>query len=100
MPCNCDYMEPTRLEVELSNVAALLEELAGFSDWKRHYNRGSHPRVYNKHLTKAEQDSLVAGLCAELHKVDVTKYSLEMQIWWRDHQAADAKRLKQARGGA
>jgi hypothetical protein len=31
-------------------------------------------------------------LCARLRQVDVTQYSLEMQLWWRDHQQVDALR--------
>ena len=27
--------------------------------------------------------------------MDETEYSLEMQIWWRDHQKADKKRIQQ-----
>lgn len=51
---------------------------------------GYHPNVYNKPVNG---DKLVAELCAALMITDVTKYSLEMQIWWRDHQAADRERI-------
>jgi hypothetical protein len=34
----------------------------------------------------------MALLCARLRQVDVTQYSLEMQLWWRDHQQVDALR--------
>lgn len=37
---------------------------------------------------------MVSKLCSKLQKADVSAYSLEMQIWWRDHQKADKKRLQ------
>jgi hypothetical protein len=39
-------------------------------------------------------DKETAELCGKLQKTDVTKYSLEMQIWWRDHQEEDRKRIQ------
>lgn len=91
MPCNSDYMESNQLEVHLSKVACLLDELAGkpwnFRDWN-----GYHPDVYGK-ASKAMGDKLTAELCTAIQKIDVTQYSLEMQIWWRNHQAADKKRI-------
>lgn len=36
----------------------------------------------------------MAELCLRLQVADVTKYSLELQMWWRDHQAADKARLE------
>jgi len=37
-------------------------------------------------------DKLTALLCERLRSVDVTRYSLELQMWYRDHQAADKAR--------
>jgi len=37
-------------------------------------------------------DQMAQWLCLWCKAHDVTKQSLELQIWWRDHQAADAKR--------
>lgn len=87
-------MEASTREIGLSQVACLLDELAGKprinpSDW-----RGYHPAVYNRHLTKFSQDNMVATLCTRLQSVNVAEYSLEMQIWWRDHQAADKARVE------
>lgn len=90
MPCNSDYMEPTGKEVALSQVACLLDELDGKPINRSHWN-GNHPAVYSKAFNG---DKLVAELCSRLQKTDVTKHSLEMQIWWRDHQAADKARLE------
>ena len=93
MPCRSDYREPDERDVELSHVLCLLEELntgkpvnAGSLNWDGH-----HPGAYRN--TK-DLDSQTAELCSRLQRTkDVTKYSLEMQIWWRDHQKADAARL-------
>ena len=38
-------------------------------------------------------DEHTARLCAFCWNHDVTKYSLELQIWWRDHQEIDRQRL-------
>lgn len=91
MPCNSGYMDATGDEVALSQVACLLDELNGKRKIDRSHWEGYHPDVYNKHVNG---DKLVAKLCSRLQSVDVTKYSLEMQMWWRDHQKADKERLK------
>lgn len=91
MPCDCSYMEASGLEVQLSRVACLLDELNG-KKWKKSWWNGYHPDVYCKDTRNG--DGLVTKLCSALQKVDVSKYSLEMQVWWRDHQEADRKRVK------
>lgn len=91
MPCNSDYMEPRGREVALSQVACLLDELDGKGPIDASHWRGYHPRVYNQGI---DGDELVAKLCERLQGEDVSKRSLEMQIWWRDHQEADKKRLQ------
>ena len=90
MPCNSDYMEATGKEVALSQVACLLDELDGKPIDRSHW-RGYHPAVYNRSVNG---DEIVAELCRRLQSVDVTKQSLEMQMWWRDHKAADKARLE------
>ena len=93
MGCNSDYLRPSAMEYNLSEVYAFLDELEtgklpeGFvmGDY-------SDDRAYNK-ATKSHLDEKVAELCSRLKKVkNVKKYSLEMQMWWRDHQIADRKR--------
>jgi hypothetical protein len=90
MPCNSDYMNATGYEIAISQVACLLDELNGkkfgVSAW-----RGYHPKVYGKSVNG---DKLVSELCDKLQNTDVSKCSLEMQIWWRDHQRADKERLE------
>lgn len=91
MPCNCDHLEASGLEIALSRVACLLDELGGKQFDSKHW-RGYHPRVYNRQV---DGNSLTSELCSKLQDVDVTNYSLEMQIWWRDHQKADKERIEQ-----
>lgn len=93
MPCNCDYMEPETREIETSRVACLLDEIEG-KTWSKSEWGGYHPDVYCKY-NKQFADDLVSQLCSKLKNLDVTQYSLEMQIWWRDHQIADKNRKKQ-----
>ena len=92
MGCRNDDQKATNQELLLSRVACLLDELDGKSINPHHW-RGYHPRVYNcVHGTLG--DELVSQLCSRLQTLDVKKYSLEMQIWWRDHQAADKARCE------
>mgnify|MGYP000163773923 CR=1 FL=1 len=92
MGCRSDYMEATSDEKAFSQVQCLLDELDGkkfdSGEW-----RGYHRDVYNVHLSKEQKDKLVSSLCSKLQKLDVSKYSLEMQMWWRDHKIADKERL-------
>jgi hypothetical protein len=90
MPCNSEYMDATDYEREISQVACLLDELAD-KKWSHSHWNGYHPRIYCK-LSRVLGDKLTQELCTALQKVNVTQYSLEMQIWWRDHQAADKAR--------
>jgi hypothetical protein len=92
MPCNSDYMQASNIEVELSRVACLLDELDGKPINPSHW-RGYHPAIYCR-VGSVNADSLVAELCSRLQNTDVTKHSLEMQMWWRDHKIADKARLE------
>jgi len=96
MACNSDYLGATNIELNLSQVLCLLKELkTGVPvDTTSPKWRGYHKKAYGV-STKSKLDEKVAKLCAKLHEVkDITKYSLEMQSWWRDHQRADAERMK------
>lgn len=95
MPCNGDYMNANGLEIQISQVLCLLDELKTGKPVNPESNKwqGYHPLVYNKGLNKEYADKVVAELCDKLKKVrSVKKYSLEMQLWWREHQAADRAR--------
>jgi hypothetical protein len=94
MPCNCDHLNANSLEIELSRVLMLTEELdtgvpvnSRSGDWG-----GYKTGVYNSGDLKKRADEATAHLCSRLQTTDVSKYSPEMQIWWRDHQAADRAR--------
>lgn len=94
MPCNSDYMNANRLEIELSRVLLLTQELdtgkpvdSHSPDWG-----GYLSGVYNGGELRSRTDAAVATLCSRLQRVDVSRFSPEMQIWWRDHQIADKKR--------
>lgn len=97
MPCNSDHCEPHSYEIELSKVLSILDELDGRGFNEKNW-RGYHPNAYNKIISKGEIDRLTAELCSRLKKTDVTKHSLEMQMWWRDHKKADAERIKEEVG--
>lgn len=77
----------------MSKVACLMDELGGKKQINRDHWNGYHPRVYNQNV---DADAMTAELCSRLQEVDVREYSLEMQIWWRDHQEADRQRAKAA----
>ena len=91
MPCNGDYMNPHDNEIAGSHVETFFDEIAGLPFDKDNF-RGYHPRAYGVNYTRKHFNHRVAELCDILKKSDVTKYSLELQIWWRDHQIEDAKR--------
>ena len=93
MPCSSSHMEATGKEVAISQVACLLDELNGKAEIEPSHWRGYHPKVYGS-LGGSYADALVSELCSRLQQVDVTTHSLEMQIWWRDHQKADKARLQ------
>lgn len=91
MPCNSEYMSPSNLEIQMSRVMAFIDELSGGELDKRSFD-GYHPDVYGKPLKKEFCDDMVARLCSMCKAADVAKHSLELQIWWRDHQKADRAR--------
>ena len=77
----------------MSKVACLLDELDGKKRINQDHWRGYHPRVYSQRFNA---DEMTAELCSRLQGVNVSDYSLEMQIWWRDHQEADKQRAKES----
>jgi len=93
MPCNSDHMSATPLEKNLSVVYGLLDEVeTGRLPYG--FGNGYDKRVYCQYLSKEHLDQKVEELCSKLQQLDVTKFSLEMQMWWRDHQKADEERLQ------
>jgi hypothetical protein len=93
MPCNSDYMKADQGEINLSVVYGLLDELET-GKLPSNFGDGYDKRVYNKTFPKQHIDEKTEELCSKLQNVDVSKFSLEMQMWWRDHQKADKERLE------
>jgi len=82
MPCNSDYMRATPRE-ELSNTLMTLLYEVGLLD--------EPPGIYGDTDSIDDHTQILCSFC----KVNnVQNYSLELQMWWRDHQIADAERLK------
>lgn len=82
MPCRSDYSEPRSCETESLRVIKFLKEVGE-----------PYPEKYDRaygNVDTIHEDT--ARLCAWCKTHDVSKKSLELQIWWRDHQAADARR--------
>lgn len=92
MPCASEYMEPTLREVELSRIMSCLDELEGRTfDHKKAW-QGYHHEVYCKDTSQERLDANTRILCGALKrtpKEEIRELSLELQIWWRDHQASE-----------
>ncbi len=56
--------------------------------------RGLVREVFGSVDDAAGLDALTASLCAwaHAHPDEIARQSLELQIWWRDHQAFDRRR--------
>jgi hypothetical protein len=88
MPCISDYQEPRPSEIESVRVLTLLREVGLRTEpFDKYY--GS-PRSLN------EDTALLCNWC-KANKDKVKNYSLELQIWWRDHQRADMRREEKER---
>jgi hypothetical protein len=94
MPCNSDYLDANPFEQTLGRVRNHLDELEGKKI--KYGNDGYREDVYNKHHNKDILDKAVRELCQKCSSLGpkIKNYSLELQMWWRDHQKADAQRQK------
>jgi len=94
MPCNCDHMEPTYREAKLGHIRSLLDELSGL--FFNHAKSSMHRSVYNEGISDEVADSWISDLCKRCTTLEVRgelmSWSLELQIWWRDHKIEDAKK--------
>lgn len=97
MPCRSDYMEPTTLEHELSNVYQLLDEVKTGKKLTKDYGSGTDSRVYNRGMNQKDLDAATAELCTAIKKSKwkPEHFSLELQMWWRDHQEADKRHKRE-----
>lgn len=82
MPCNCDHMEPSLHEKESNKLMGLLADIG--------LHKGAVP-YYGEVSAIHEHTAMLCDFC---QNNEVTKYSLELQIWWRDHQKADKERIE------
>ena len=82
MGCRSDYMAPNAREIESKNVINLMNEVGLYSSDIPYYGQTD------------KLDNHTRSLCEFCQVNDVACYSLELQIWWRDHKAADEKRIK------
>ena len=92
MPCNSDYLVARPTEVEASKVLALLEELET-GKLPNYFGNGYYSEVYNGNEKEILSEK-VPELCKKLQNIDTSKHSLEMQLWWREHQRADKERIE------
>ena len=92
MPCDAGHCEASAREVESRVVREFLREIAGkkFDHDDPSKNQGYYGKV-------DELDNDTAALCAWCMSHDVSKMSLELQLWWKKHQKADAKKLAERR---
>lgn len=93
---NGSHMKATKFEQEVGRVKSLLDELVGrvFNHSKSSY----HKEVYDLGITIEQADNLVAELCTKCEELGIEgikQRSLELQIWWRDHQLADNKKAEE-----
>ena len=88
MPCDSRYLEPRDDERESYRVLSYLRELG--------LPTGRYDRDYGRVETL---DADTAALCAwcRAHPGEVAAKSLELQLWWRDHQRDDARKARAAR---
>ena len=89
MPCDSSHCEPTTREVESRKVLEFLREMRDQS-----FNHENPKTPYYGSVETLDWNT--ASLCAMCKDKGVSERSLELQLWWRDHQAADAKKAKKA----
>lgn len=93
MPCDSSYMEPSKRERDSLRIRSLLKEL------KLPVSKGDE--CYGD-VSSLDKD--VRTLCAhlgKLSKAEILNCSLELQIFWRDHQKADKdRRIREAQNEA
>lgn len=92
MPC---YSEPpSHREYEERRLNGLLDEI---DDPRPRQHGGSNSFGPMRAITL---DEATQTLCAWCRTHDVSTRSLELQIWWRDHRAWDARRVEQEKADA
>jgi hypothetical protein len=108
MPCNSDYLEPDRHEIESRRVAQLICFINSHKDFKC-FERGVSSWIINAakeiYGNKARLNELVVMLCSicsgmSKKEQDAIIYdarnkdSRDLADWWEEHQKADAERIE------
>lgn len=93
MPCESPRDEDVFWHTGL--VECLLDELNGVDRSGIIREPWKHPAASATYFAK-HSDARTALLCERLRTDDVTKRSLELQMWWRDHKKQDKARVLQA----
>ena len=92
MPCNSDYMNATPYEIKMSRLLLVLDELDGgktidptSNEWQ-----GYDPRIYGgghgagQHRAWGYEDKIAQEILDKANGIDLTSFSLEVQIMVRD----------------
>lgn len=90
MGCRSNYMEPTAFEHAASAVYAFIDEIETGKLKENHLN-GNHPAVYGMGISQERLNQATNKLCKQCKKIEPKDFSLELQMWWRDHQKWDAE---------
>jgi len=93
MPCDSSHLRATGTEIRASEIMALKEELKT-GKLPEYYGNGYYSEVYGQPNAHNLDDG-VRYLCRQLERKkpnEIKGYSLEMQMFWRDHQRADRMR--------
>lgn len=97
MPCQSDYLAPNEFEREGVRAWLVYDEIKtnkriSPKEWASCTDR----RAYgNWEFQKKDLDNLTANICKDLSqwsKFSLQAATLELQMWWRDHQKADRAR--------
>lgn len=96
MGCRNDYMEPNAREIEASRVFACLDELDTGEMDRSHFG-GNHPKAYGRNVSQDRLNKMTASLCRKLEKLpnQTSSYSLELQMWWREHLEGEERRARE-----
>jgi hypothetical protein len=84
--CDPNLYNASTAEAESARVLEFLKETRG-----EPFNH-EKPESYYGNLRTLDADT--AELCAFCQSHDITKKSLELQLWWERHQKADAARVR------
>jgi hypothetical protein len=86
-------MEPNAREIEASRVFACLDELDTGNMNRSHFG-GNHPKAYGQNVSQDTLNQFTASLCRKLEKLPgfISSYSLELQMWWREHVEGEERR--------